>query len=189
MKRENNYEVVISGVGGLFPKCENIEVFMQKLLNNENLMSSRWKADQTGATTNVIGAIPHAEHFDASYFGIHREQCKFMDPMQRMVLERCYEAITDAGVNPVDIKGRKIGVYTGSTVGENDNVFYESIVSGFGLTVLQAAFETVGTGQSEAAIVVTTNLALNWEVSLHYNSLGLLSPDGITKPFDANGKY
>lgn len=38
------------------------------------------------------------------------------------------------GVNPGDIKGKRVGVYMGSTVGENDNLFYESIVSGFGVT-------------------------------------------------------
>lgn len=40
----------------------------------------------------------------------------------------------DTGVNPTTLRGRKIGVYTTSGVGENDNLFYESIVSGFGVT-------------------------------------------------------
>lgn len=39
-----------------------------------------------------------------------------------------------AGVNPVEIRGKRIGCYMGSSVGENDNLFYESIVSGFGVT-------------------------------------------------------
>lgn len=54
--------------------------------------------------------------------------------MQRLILERTFEALIDAGVNPSDIKGKRVGVYMGSTVGENDNLFYESIVSGFGVT-------------------------------------------------------
>lgn len=38
------------------------------------------------------------------------------------------------GVNPADIRGRRIGCFMGSTVGENDNLFLESVVSGFGVT-------------------------------------------------------
>ncbi|KAF2886148.1 hypothetical protein ILUMI_20026, partial [Ignelater luminosus] len=133
MKLENNCEVVISGVGGLFPGCKNMEELQQRLLNNDNLMGSRWKEDERDVT-NVIGAIPHFDKFDGSYFGIHYEQCAFMDPMQRLVLESTYEALIDAGVNPVDLKGKRIGVYAGSALGENDNLFYESVVSGFGIS-------------------------------------------------------
>ncbi|KAF5305398.1 hypothetical protein FQR65_LT07724 [Abscondita terminalis] len=133
MKLESIYDVVISGIGGYFPKANNIEEFKKGLLSNENLMSSRWKAGERGVT-NVIGKINDIEYFDASYFGIHREQCNFMDPMQRLVMERTFEALIDAGVNPMDIRGKRIAVYAGSSVGENDNLFYESIVSGFGIT-------------------------------------------------------
>lgn len=77
-----------------------------------------------------------------------------MDPMQRMLLERTFEALADAGkyhvhkrytpikprfnqspgINPLSLRGRKIGVFVASGIGENDNLFYESIVSGFGVT-------------------------------------------------------
>lgn len=218
MKLESVYEVVISGIGGHFPKANNIEEFKKGLLSNQNLQGSRWKAGERGVT-NVIGTIDGIEHFDASYFGIHREQCNFMDPMQRLVLERTFEALIDAGVNPLDIRGKRIAVYAGSSVGENDNLFYESIVSGFGITghsrsmmpnrvsywlnlkgpscaydnnwlngieVIQAGYDTIRYGHCEAAIVATANLALNSELSWIYNDMGLLSPDGSTKSFDAN---
>ncbi|KAK4881873.1 hypothetical protein RN001_005192 [Aquatica leii] len=133
MKLESIYDVVISGIGGYFPKANNIEELKKGLLSNESLLSSRWKAGERGVT-NIIGKIDGIEYFDASYFGIHREQCNFMDPMQRLVLERTFEALIDAGVNPMDIRGKRIAVYAGSSVGENDNLFYESIVSGFGIT-------------------------------------------------------
>ncbi|KAB0802399.1 hypothetical protein PPYR_04585 [Photinus pyralis] len=218
MKLESVYDVVISGIGGHFPKANNIEEFKKGLLSNQNLQGSRWKAGERGVT-NVIGTIEGIEHFDASYFGIHREQSNFMDPMQRLVLERTFEALIDAGVNPLDIRGKKIAVYAGSSVGENDNLFYESIVSGFGITghsrsmmpnrvsywlnlkgpscaydnnwlngieVIQAGYDTIRYGHCEAAIVATANLALNSELSWIYNDMGLLSPDGSTKSFDAD---
>lgn len=37
-------DVVISGVGGFFPKCSNMEEFKHRLLNNEEMLGSRWKA-------------------------------------------------------------------------------------------------------------------------------------------------
>lgn len=47
--------------------------------------------------TNRIGVLPSIEHFDTAYFGIHRQQATFMDPMQRLILERTFEALIDAG--------------------------------------------------------------------------------------------
>lgn len=47
--------------------------------------------------TNLIGKVPEIGRFDTSFFGIHREQCTFMDPMHRLVLERTFEALLDAG--------------------------------------------------------------------------------------------
>lgn len=38
------------------------------------------------------------------------------------------------GVNPVEVRGRRIGCFMASSVGENDNLFLESVVSGFGVT-------------------------------------------------------
>lgn len=44
----------------------------------------------------MIGKIP-SHQFDNSYFGIHRQQCTYMDPMHRLALERTFEALIDAG--------------------------------------------------------------------------------------------
>lgn len=47
--------------------------------------------------TNKIGVVPAIDRFDTAYFGIHRQQATFMDPMQRLILERAFEALIDAG--------------------------------------------------------------------------------------------
>ncbi|XP_018570431.1 fatty acid synthase-like [Anoplophora glabripennis] len=125
-------DVVISGIGGYFPKALNIEEFKQRLFSNEVLLEARWPEGERGVC-NKTGIIPSA-YFDNSYFGIHRQQCTFMDPMQRLVMERTFEALIDAGVNPAEIRGRRVGVFIGSAIGENDNLFLESVVSGFGVT-------------------------------------------------------
>ncbi|KAK9878926.1 hypothetical protein WA026_003749 [Henosepilachna vigintioctopunctata] len=215
MKPEE-FEVVISGVGGWFPKSQNIEELKQHLLDNEILLEHRWKYGERGCT-NVIGKVD-VEHFDNAYFGIHRQQSTYMDPMQRLVLERSFEALLDAGVNPADVRGRRIGCFMGSSVGENDNLFLESVVSGFGVTghsrammpnrvsywlnlkgpsvaydsnwvggveILRIAYDAIRTGQCEACIVGTANLALNSEFQFLYTDLGVLSSDGSNKSYDA----
>lgn len=36
-------DVVISGIGGYFPESLNIEQFQKNLLENKNLVSTRWR--------------------------------------------------------------------------------------------------------------------------------------------------
>jgi hypothetical protein len=43
------------------------------------------------------GKLLSISKFDASFFGVHFKQAHTMDPMCRMLLERTYEAIVDAG--------------------------------------------------------------------------------------------
>lgn len=55
--------------------------------------------------------------------------------------------------------------------------------------MLRLAFEAIREGHVESAIVGTANLALNSELSWLYNDMGLLSQDGSTRSFDAEGKW
>jgi hypothetical protein len=43
------------------------------------------------------GKLLNVSKFDASFFGVHFKQANTMDPMCRMLLEKTYEAIVDAG--------------------------------------------------------------------------------------------
>jgi len=43
------------------------------------------------------GKLYNIEKFDASFFGVHIKQAQVMDPQCRMLLEKTYEAIVDAG--------------------------------------------------------------------------------------------
>ena len=43
------------------------------------------------------GNLYKIEKFDASFFGIHNGEAESMDPQCRMLLEKTYEAIVDAG--------------------------------------------------------------------------------------------
>ncbi|XP_021932223.1 fatty acid synthase-like isoform X2 [Zootermopsis nevadensis] len=82
------------------------------------------------------GKVPNVTKFDASFFGINYKQAHIMDPICRLLLERTYEAIVDAGVNPHFLKGQKIGVFVGASINETESVwFYERPhENGYGLT-------------------------------------------------------
>jgi fatty acid synthase len=43
------------------------------------------------------GKISNITKFDAAFFGINYKQAHIMDPQCRMLLEKTYEAIVDAG--------------------------------------------------------------------------------------------
>lgn len=43
MKLENEFDVVISGIGGRYAKANNLDEFKNYLLKNETLMGTRWE--------------------------------------------------------------------------------------------------------------------------------------------------
>jgi len=43
------------------------------------------------------GKLYNIDKFDASFFGVHNNQAQTMDPQCRMLMEKTYEAIVDAG--------------------------------------------------------------------------------------------
>uniref|UniRef100_A0AAR5P2C7 Malonyl-CoA:ACP transacylase (MAT) domain-containing protein n=1 Tax=Dendroctonus ponderosae TaxID=77166 RepID=A0AAR5P2C7_DENPD len=153
-------DVVISGIGGYFPESINIEQFQKNLLDNKDLVGTRWRQGERGVS-NKVGTVS-TQYFDNAYFGIHRQQCTFMDPMQRLVLE------SDT-------------VILGPSVAYDANWIS-------GIEVIRLAYDAIRTGQCESVIVGTANLALNAEFQWLYSDMGLLSPDGSTKAFDVDAK-
>lgn len=83
-----------------------------------------------------MGKISNLEKFDATFFGVHFKQAHTMDPQSRLLIERAYEAILDAGINPKALRGTRTGVFVGACFSESEKTwFYEKISSGgFGIT-------------------------------------------------------
>ncbi|XP_067007847.2 fatty acid synthase [Anabrus simplex] len=214
-------EVVISGISGTFPYSNNIDELRENLFNKENLVLSddcRWST--TAEVPNATGKICNPSKFDSFHFGTHRKLAESMDPLMYITLEKSYEAIMDAGVNPNSLKRTKTSVIISSCYSEADNVFdFEKTGDGFGImghnrsmlatrvayyldvngpsyavlstwaggyTALSIAYNSIRTGRCRAAIVGTANLALFPQMSQFFNKLGLLSPDGVTRSFDAS---
>ncbi len=53
------------------------------------------------------------EEFDANFFGISPREAEYMDPQQRLLLEVAWEALEQACINPLSLKGSLTGTFMG----------------------------------------------------------------------------
>ena len=102
---------------------------------------------QTGAQLEG-GFLRDAGEFDAAFFGIGPREALAMDPQQRQLLEACWEAVEDAGIDPHTLRGSQTGVFAG--------LMSHDYASGIGAGALAAMPEGVaghlGTGNSGSVV-------------------------------------
>lgn len=97
--------------------------------------SSRWP-HYSPEIPKRMGNIGPLDRFDAQFFGVHFKQAHSMDPQGRILIEKAYEAIMDAGVNPKAMRGSRTGVFIGACFAEAEKTwFYDRVTEGgFGIT-------------------------------------------------------
>ena len=59
------------------------------------------------------GFLEDVAGFDAEFFRISPREALITDPQQRLLLEASWEAIEDAGVDPLSLRGSRTGVFAG----------------------------------------------------------------------------
>lgn len=114
-------EVSIVGMACVLPgHADSLDAFREVVFEGRDVTgpipSARFGGDG--------GALPpQARHggfiarspweFDPAVFSIAPKEATYMDPQHRLLLEVCYHAIEDAGIDPASLKGQKCGVFVG----------------------------------------------------------------------------
>ncbi|XP_075990948.1 fatty acid synthase-like [Anticarsia gemmatalis] len=134
--RDDPNRIVISGMSGLFPRSHNVQELSDILYNKINPndgTDSRFTYSHP-ELGQCAGNIPDIKMFDAQFFKVNNRLAESMDPMSRKLLEQTYQAIYDAGVNPTELAGKKVGVYVGSCFSESEkSLFYVLEKTGLGI--------------------------------------------------------
>ncbi|XP_052751905.1 fatty acid synthase-like [Galleria mellonella] len=130
-------EVCITGISGSFPDSDSVMHLQENLFSKVDLISDdnrRWEKGHP-EIPHRSGKINVLNKFDASFFGIHYEQVHSMDPMCRILLEKTYESIYDAGLNIEELRNTKTGVFVGSCFSESEKTwFYDKMqINNYGI--------------------------------------------------------
>ncbi|XP_067015649.2 fatty acid synthase [Anabrus simplex] len=131
-------EVVISGISGCFPESNNMYELRDNLLNKTDMVTegkTGWKDEFIGLPKRA-GKVKVLNRFDNAFFGIPSIAAESMDPMSRILLERSFEAIMDAGMNPCELRGKNVGVYVSACISETERDWcYDNLeLHGYGVT-------------------------------------------------------
>lgn len=114
--------VVISGVSGRFPESDNIDHFYEKLLRKDSFGVPFGSSFDDGSVTTLASRIQTTAKFDQTFFPIHSRIINVLDPLCRVFIEPCFEAILDAGLTPRSLAKSNTGVYTGSSISDDESL-------------------------------------------------------------------
>lgn len=114
-------DIAIIGMSGRFPEADNLSEFWSNLVNGkesirefpksrkEELKELIKNLDQADLVR--LGYLSNIALFEPEYFSISHEECRYIDPQQRLLIELVEEAILDAGYNPIQLSKQNVGIF------------------------------------------------------------------------------
>jgi amino acid adenylation domain-containing protein len=122
----NSFDIACVGMAARLPEAENIHEFWGNLLNGDECIRrfSREELLDAGVPEELLdnpayvpakGYLDSVDLFDPEFFGYTPAQAEWMDPQVRLFHLCCWEALEDAGYDPIEYKG-DIGLYAGANV-------------------------------------------------------------------------
>lgn len=118
---KNSAEVAIIGMACRLPgAAHDLDGLLDVVLNARDA-TSELPADRYAArSADLPGSVRHGGflseslwHFDHAAFSISLKEASYTDPQHRLLLETCYHALEDAGIDPASLKGKRCGVFVG----------------------------------------------------------------------------
>lgn len=129
MKNEtesSSADVVVSGISGRYPNADNLREFEYNLYNKIDMVDGdsdvRWKPIYP-EVPHRFGKIRHLEKFDSPFFSILKRIADYLDPQCRIILEKSYEAVLDAGISPKSLNGSRTGMFVGCCYSDSQQEF------------------------------------------------------------------
>jgi len=118
--------IAIIGMQGYFPGSDDLISFWKNIEAEKDLVTEvpmdRWdwrknygdaKKDPTKTNSKWGGFLSSVDQFDAGFFNISAREANLMDPQHRLFLQVVWQAIEDAGYNPLTISQQKVGLFAG----------------------------------------------------------------------------
>ena len=131
--------VAIVGMACRFPNADGLAAFWRMLEAGESGVIEGDPGSGAGRIGELFpegtGLAPACrfgayldgiDRFDAAFFRISPVEAQFLDPQQRMMLETCWRALEDAGIDPDRLKGSRTGVYAGISNNEYRGLILEN---------------------------------------------------------------
>ena len=135
----SNEAIAIVGMACRFPGAEGLTAFWRMLEAGESGVIEGVPGSGTGRIGELFpegtGQAPACrfgaylddlDRFDAAFFRISPVEAQFLDPQQRMMLETCWRALEDAGMDPEGLRGSRTGVYAGISNNEYRGLILEN---------------------------------------------------------------
>ncbi|KAG5883951.1 hypothetical protein JTB14_031776 [Gonioctena quinquepunctata] len=179
-------EVVISGIGGVFPKAKNIEELEKCLFEKLDLTTKHYRLnfDHPDLPKRSATINEGLEDFDCGFFGLDEHQSSISSPEMRMLLEKTIEAIIDAGLNPKDLHNTRTNLYIAQCTNDSETILRDTIRHVPGSVIRTTPIRS---GECDNALVLSANILINPGDTLQFAKLGVLSMRGVCRPFDENG--